>query len=919
MEGTANLIAVFGTALPAPTVTIESATGIGSSEVTFHGTVDPNGNPATWAFEYRAVGASTWQKTPQPEGDAGSGETAVDVNATVSGLKPLSEYEVRLRAANEASEGSSGIESFTTLGAPPSVSTGQAWSVSDTSATLVATVNPQNSEVTGCHFEYGSTSAYGQSAPCKVSPRSGGEAVQVLTEVHGLAPQAVYHFHLVASNGCPSGCGSRMGDDAAFVTRSSAEAAFPQRGYELVSAADSNGLSPYPDFGSPDGDAFDYSTVLPAPGAQNGAFSFFVSSRSPNGTWSQRYVGPAAPPPGNQIEVNSASGFMFSADLGKVVFENGAGTDADDQNGAPDVYSEDLATGALRWLSRDSTIPPGVAQTLGGQVQPPVYVSRDGKIVLFEAFRHLLPSDTSRTGSSSLYESDEGSLSLVGRIPTAGTECDDELSGQGCAGSSGGSELGSGFQRRIETTYGAVSRNGSRVLFEAEYPEFGGKVQLFSRVDGSRTVEISASAAGVEPPIISAENVSFAGADEEGGLIFFTSSSPLTPDSTAPGGTQGRTDLYEYDLADGSLRDLTPAAGGAGVVRVYFVSGDGHRIYFASAQLEGKGSGATPNLYLAELAPDGSLAKPLVLVAPVDAAEAATVVAGGGGKEAGGSGGSQGAREVAADPTGSVLAFRDRLEVVPGRSTAGQAQVFIYDVARNELDCASCPEGGGDPTSSANLVPAVPIGGAEAVAVGQSGERNLRGPHSRNVTSGGAVFFQTRTELVPGDRNDNIDVYEWRGGNVGLISPGTGSQDSMFGESSTDGSTVFFRSGSSLVPGAQLGVQHIYAARVGGGAPLVPTQAPACEGEDCRAFVPGSANATASPGSSSFVGPGDLRPHATKRKHQKRHHAKRRSHKHRHHARPKGSAPRRADKRRQPDKTGQRQSPSVARGHGGRR
>ena len=62
---------------------------------------------------------------------------------------------------------------------PPVPVTESASTVTQTSATLNATVNPNNGEVTDCHFEYGTSEAYGSSAPCTPSPGSGGSPVAV--------------------------------------------------------------------------------------------------------------------------------------------------------------------------------------------------------------------------------------------------------------------------------------------------------------------------------------------------------------------------------------------------------------------------------------------------------------------------------------------------------------------------------------------------------------------------------------------------------------------------------------------------------------------------------------------------------------------------------------------------------------------
>lgn len=87
----------------------------------------------------------------------------------------------------------------------PSVVTGSALSVGETSATLQGSVNPEGSTVTDCHFEYGTSPSYGLSAPCEQSVGGGSQPVAVSATIGALQPGTVYYFGLTASNaGGPS-------------------------------------------------------------------------------------------------------------------------------------------------------------------------------------------------------------------------------------------------------------------------------------------------------------------------------------------------------------------------------------------------------------------------------------------------------------------------------------------------------------------------------------------------------------------------------------------------------------------------------------------------------------------------------------------------------------------------------------------
>jgi hypothetical protein len=104
---------------------------------------------------------------------------------------------------------------------PPTVETGEASFVSQTQASLNATVNPNGQTVSACHFEYGTSTSYGSSAPCSSSPGSGYGPVAVSTSLTGLEANTTYHFRIVSAN--PSG--TSKGADQTFATNPNAAVA----------------------------------------------------------------------------------------------------------------------------------------------------------------------------------------------------------------------------------------------------------------------------------------------------------------------------------------------------------------------------------------------------------------------------------------------------------------------------------------------------------------------------------------------------------------------------------------------------------------------------------------------------------------------------------------------------------------------
>jgi hypothetical protein len=98
----------------------------------------------------------------------------------------------------------------------PAATTAAATALSPVEVSLAGSVDPEGELVSGCWFEYGSTVAYGSSAPCSPSPGEGEAAVAVSAVVGGLVPGTGYHFRVVAVG--PGGTSD--GADGTFVTAS---------------------------------------------------------------------------------------------------------------------------------------------------------------------------------------------------------------------------------------------------------------------------------------------------------------------------------------------------------------------------------------------------------------------------------------------------------------------------------------------------------------------------------------------------------------------------------------------------------------------------------------------------------------------------------------------------------------------------
>jgi hypothetical protein len=389
------------------------------------------------------------------------------------------------------------------------------------------------------------------------------------------------------------------------------------RAFEQVSPVDKAGFAAYPPAATsvqaaPSGDAVAWLSYQAFPGAVgNTALSAaHVARREANG-WQTADWTPDVP----KAEVLKlyVVGYVISPDLSQAVLQVPliplvAGATPHVQNlflrDPQGTYS--LITTAPPLVSPEEICGPGLLSLCWQFADLSAFAgsSNDFSHVLFESNAQLT-NNAPETFIESLYESVNGAVRLVGILP------DGSPAATSTAGAGSSSSYENGSQTVDLNVERAVSPTASHVVFQAPAdggqpdPAQNGQTEVYDRIGGTETIEISAPASEAPPAVTTAEPATFQTASVDGSRVFFTSSAELTTASNT-GPANNSEDLYEYDLATKQLADLTvdtspgDVSTGAMTQGVVGTSSDGSYVYYvANGQLiEGKGVDGQPNLYM---------------------------------------------------------------------------------------------------------------------------------------------------------------------------------------------------------------------------------------------------------------------------------------------------------------------------------
>ncbi|MEO6750483.1 MAG: cadherin-like beta sandwich domain-containing protein, partial [Chthoniobacteraceae bacterium] len=187
-----------------------AATGITLMGATLNGIANAEGSVSTTEFEYGPTTAYGDLILATPDHVINSADTPV--TATLSGLDGSTPYHCRVKTTNiYTGKVKVGADvTFTTLPHAPAISSFGTSTVTHSSATFFASLNTDNASAVVI-FEYGTTTAYGSSAPVWEGPISTLNG-SVHAEISGLTAGTTYHYRVRVQNAG----GTTYSDDATF-------------------------------------------------------------------------------------------------------------------------------------------------------------------------------------------------------------------------------------------------------------------------------------------------------------------------------------------------------------------------------------------------------------------------------------------------------------------------------------------------------------------------------------------------------------------------------------------------------------------------------------------------------------------------------------------------------------------------------
>jgi hypothetical protein len=927
----ATTITGDGTFTTAPALFTENATAVTNTTATLNGSLNPVGVKFdTCKFEYLTeadYGANgnqyTGPKVPQskpcsPPVSGFEDFSSHSVSAALTSLAQSTTYHFRLVATKGVTTYAGGDLTFTTLG-PPIVSATVPVSVDQDSATLQASVNP-NGAATNYRFEWGADGSYGHSAPADVEPSlgSGTTVVAATAKISGLPAASQFHFRIVARNTA----GTTVGPDATFETLNGC-GFVQQRCLELVSPPDKGPvgevgeviLQVQPRFRpAAHSSKVAYMLGYGLPDSTAGGEVVYQADREDLG-WQSNQLSPISTESSNVSNLNVSGIISYLSDDLDCTYLTSL------QALTPDAPRAVIDAGKANFfLRRDdgsyALLTPRVPSNLPAQPQYRVIgASSDCERVVFSADIGGTPADFVGLGGG-LYEWDHGDLRSLARIPgVAGV-----VPAKPGAGYSNYWNAMAADCTEAHHPLPCLGSGESRVAFTAVRQESAlgaevGKTAVFVRKNGSETIDVSKSSTSTPDT-----GAVYQTSSTDGKKAFFLANYGLT--SAPPGGwpttcsggnggsesgTGAGCDLYAYDETKPPaerLSDLTattnPAnSAGAAVAGVLGASDDGSYVYFAArGQLilnkgntyqQNLGGAGSYNVYLSH---QGALSY-VGLVAATDFSSASDSGARIGIWQSTFSDSSK-PWSSRVTPDGRHLLFQSTAKVTE-YNNGGTIQAYLYSApdgaVSGQVECVSCRRDGQPSVAEAGLAP-LPTARAHVA-------QDVLHPPVILSEDGSEVFFWSPDALSVGAVQGQVNLYEWRDGQISLLSTGVpgianseiGRGQLHFAGASADGQDIYFSTPRALVPQDSDERQDLYDARVGGGFAPPPAPAAPCDplSESSCQGAPQVSGTSTPPPSSTIAGEGNAKP-APQKKNKKKHHKKK------HHKQGKANSNRRAGK-----------------------
>lgn len=886
---------VFVTAPAAPAVETVTASDVSDTEALLVGRVNPNGSETSYRFQYGTT-ASYGNSAPDPAGSAGSATGEQLVSARLTQLIPGQGYHYRLCATNSQGTICGSDRSFTTK-QPAAVShphPGRGYEL----VTPADKVSGPGVGSHGNHSHLDGESRFRVGFPSKDGERlvSGTDSGPILT------PGAAVMVDDTALSG-------RVSDQVGWTSRS----AYSRRNHTVSTSPPFLALQ----------DANDDLSLLFFNNAGGQVWLFpemtaggFGGSNAYLRDWEDRWELIAPTDPSTQ-GLPGVSSVAPSADGKTAVFNPGSPAPGFKGLAGPADPTHDQLSGNAVYLD---DVSAGLSNTFpGAGIRTPLGSCTPGTLI-----PNRLASGKVDTGPCPApSEFAPGEFRAAGLIDRRGTDTPTGIDS--------------------EPTRNVVSADGSRVFFLAPDPlaadpdcgigtgaDTSCPPQLYVRqrnVDGSvstRWISRPADALlGGQDTTLTA-SAAFAGASEDGSVVYFKTASPLTIDdpnagsSITTGAAQSSSvDLYRYELPPGpdgnpSTPDADPAGGTLARVSagpsgssdcnvaasgasapLRFLSADGDRAYFTcAAPLDGTGSSGNGtitspggarttedlvNLYLYDHTKTGAERWGFVARLPraIPGVNSIAPCATTGGRQgsvvrATGEMDAPGGKRLIVVSEMNCLRGSDDARFVTlwtqARLTADDpdgvsADIYAYDAAADTLSRITATEDGAggsyicvhDDLNTALVDETVACHGDPGFEAFTRLAKSNLGVVTDPTDGDRVAFFESRSRLVTEDVDDEMDVYEWRSGDLSLISTGVDGVGAYYSGNSADGEDVFFRTDARLSWQDIDGVADVYDARVGGG---IPQPAPAavcavlagsCHGDGAGAVsVPGPR--TSSPG-----------------------------------------------------------------------